>query len=510
MPRIKKARAAFVPEEKEVRLEKSFTGNKEDVELGGPSSGHYGHDGRPGLVGGSMPGESSSSSSGGSVSSGKIFDGPLASQKDHKSLDKVVLAHGGNRVVLIDPPKTFVEALRDHARLSGGKAKFIEGRVNSCHSNSAKIYSGDPKRYQIVTGLALNEEIWREHTWVRDLKNKELIETTEPREKYFGITLSGEAAKDFVDLNPWTRKSLDEVDDVCRKGYRTFKSIDSGSLSDAGKLNDTACQTSGIIDDKDKEPEGNIKKIDLTPELDPSSLSISELKQAHWDLHLMYRKAAVGKPDEKFSTEDVVNLHARVIDELFNQGVKHPAPPDDGLDDTSSTFENHASEQPDWTKVEKQYQTINPSGNVQGGKIELKEVLSYFDTFKLRKPYIYLVGGLANNGSTEGDIDILVKDSPDLPEDFKHALHFRLGRALPGELAERLSIHYDEFHGPFTNYVELFDLTFERVNPENVVKEMRQSLIIEPEEGEDESEGLLLDEREKVYKQAAIECWEED
>lgn len=215
----------------------------------------------------------------------------------------------------------------------------------------------------------------------------------------------------------------------------------------------------------------------LEPSTNPDDLNTEELVQAHWDLHLMYRQAAHSKIPG-FFIEDVVNLHVRIVDELFDRGIRHPAPPDDGLDDSSQTFEQNDEAQPDWTNpVQKQYQRTLHSGVNRGRRIQLSEVLSYFESFKLRKPYIYLVGGLANHGWTEGDIDILVKDTPDMPEEFKHALYFRLGRALPGELAERLQIHYDRFHGPFTNFVELFDLTFERVNPENEVKEMSEGGI---------------------------------
>ncbi len=222
------------------------------------------------------------------------------------------------------------------------------------------------------------------------------------------------------------------------------------------------------------------KQLKLTPSTNPEKLTLDELKEAHWKLHIFYRDMSKGKEIANFSTEDLVNLHALIVDELYRRDTKHPAPPDDGLDDNSSTFENYVESQPKWTEVKK-YQFIAHSGNEIGEEITLEQVLPYFETFKLRKPYIYLVGGLANHGKTKGDIDILVKDSPDLPEAFKHALHFRLGRALPEELSKRLSIHYDEFYGPFTNYCELFDLTFERVNPANEVKLMRdKDFIIKP------------------------------
>ena len=250
------------------------------------------------------------------------------------------------------------------------------------------------------------------------------------------------------------------------------------------------------------------KQIALKPDSSVEEFTTDDLRRAHWKLHLMYRDEAAGKDVKDWSVEDIVNLHARVVDQLFERDVKHPAPPDDGMDDSSEDFERHEASQPNWTKpIQKRFQRIQHSGVKRGEKILIEDVLKHFQTFKLRKPYIYLVGGLANHGETEGDIDILVRDTEDLPEDFKHILHFRLGRALPPEMAERLEIHYDNFHGPFTNFVELFDLTFERVNPKNEVKEMRDlpSGIL----SESDKYGLLS-EREKAYVDVTEKQWEDD
>ncbi|KXH75416.1 MAG: hypothetical protein AM326_03430 [Candidatus Thorarchaeota archaeon SMTZ-45] len=231
---------------------------------------------------------------------------------------------------------------------------------------------------------------------------------------------------------------------------------------------------SGIISEEDKGKVvfaeiGRYEKQILRPDSDPGKMTTEELMEAHGRLHEMFEQGDV----KGFSTEDVVNLHALVVDELTDRGKKHPVPPNNGLDDVSEEFERNEK------KVEKRYSRIQHSGVKRGERIELADVLRHFETFKLRKPYIYLVGGLANHGETEGDIDILVRDTEELPEDFKHALHFRLGRALPADMAERLEIHFDNFHGPFTNFVELYDLTFERVNPENEIKLMRAEEEVE-------------------------------
>jgi len=228
-----------------------------------------------------------------------------------------------------------------------------------------------------------------------------------------------------------------------------------------------------------KVPEEMFKALGLETGTDPEGLTDAELVAAHWDLHQMYDRERWTQTGVKgWSTEDIVNLHARVVDELLERSkVEHPPPPDNGLDELSADFERNAEKQPAYhkrptEKAEREYATIHRSGVKRGEKITLADVLPHLKTFKARKPYVYLVGGLANHGETEGDVDILVNDMEDAPDWLKDVIHFRLGRSLPGEIAERLDIHFDRDRGPFTNFVELYDLVLERVNLEDEVKLM--------------------------------------
>lgn len=253
----------------------------------------------------------------------------------------------------------------------------------------------------------------------------------------------------------------------------------------------------GIPDKQlDKEFEVSKEAPALSPWLDVESLTSSDLRSLHDDLHRAYRRAATEKPHANLSTEDVANLHAMAVGELDARKLAHPAPPDDGLDDVSTTLEGRGH-----SPIAKAYQRVQHSGVKVGERITLQAVLDCFQTFKMSKPFVYLVGGLANHGETEGDIDILVKAPEGMPDQFKHVLAFRLGRALPSGLAERMQIHYDTYHGPFTNFVELYDLVLERV-PGDAVKEMSD------ESGSDEPE--VQDEREKAYADAAAKSLEED
>ena len=247
-------------------------------------------------------------------------------------------------------------------------------------------------------------------------------------------------------------------------------------------------------------PEEMFKRVALTRDMDSDALNKSELIVAHWDLHGLYDEISNG-PVKGWSTEDVVNLHAKVVDKLYSIGVQQPPPPDNGLDELSADFEDHADDQRvDYyeepaTKIEKRdTMQINRSGTQLGDVIKVGDVLSYFKDFRLRMPYIYLVGGLANKGETEGDIDILVNESDeDIAPWLRDVIEFRLGRALPPALSKRLQIHFDRSRGPFTDHIELYNLRCERVNPEGRIKEMR--------DGEAELEGGDFASAKHTYRE---------
>lgn len=197
--------------------------------------------------------------------------------------------------------------------------------------------------------------------------------------------------------------------------------------------------------------------------------STDELLQGHFEVHKQLAS-------DDSANDRLTNIHSLLVEELASRGVPHPPPPDlSGLDEHSADFVTKSDswwEEP-WEKIAKaeDLSQVLPSGG-PGPMLHLDDVLPRLKDMRLRAPYIYLVGGLANHGKTDGDVDILVKDGEELPEYWRHVLEFRLGRALPAEVSKRLSIHYDRFHGPFTNHVPLYNLRLERVNRENEVIQM--------------------------------------
>jgi hypothetical protein len=60
-------------------------------------------------------------------------------------------------------------------------------QANGCHFNAAKLFLKG-QAAKVVSGFALSEGLWRSHTWVFNSRGR-IIETTEPREVYFGTVL---------------------------------------------------------------------------------------------------------------------------------------------------------------------------------------------------------------------------------------------------------------------------------------------------------------------------------
>ena len=101
------------------------------------------------------------------------------------------------------------------------------------------------------------------------------------------------------------------------------------------------------------------------------------------------------------------------------------------------------------------YSPIHHYGEKHGRKIEIEEVLTSYDKpIVLVKGMTKLVGGIANWGDSEGDIDLrIATDDPDL----FHIIRFRLGRALDSEISNRATYH-DRTYEVFTSHVDLHDL----------------------------------------------------
>lgn len=97
-----------------------------------------------------------------------------------------------------------------------------------------------------------------------------------------------------------------------------------------------------------------------------------------------------------------------------------------------------------------------------GNMLFLPNILSAFTgDYMLCEDFVTIVGGLCNHGRTKGDIDILLK-TPQPPErsPLGMAAQFRIARTLAkiNIPEDRIQFLYDEYSGPFTNHVHIYDL----------------------------------------------------
>ena len=216
----------------------------------------------------------------------------------------------------------------------------------------------------------------------------------------------------------------------------------------------------------------------------------------------------------KFSEQDVVTLAKKIYNEIEKRKrtgeMKHEWNPDEMKKHSKELFEIISKAKPPQTSIvtkeneednskvstdaeESETLPIYPgSTSSKYEPLDLSDFLERWNSFVIRKPFINLVGSLANWERTEGDIDILVKarDPSPLLEALDRAIiklfeikedaladvliqvhqfihtdslflnaKWRIERAFPEWTSEnRISILDDSFSGPFTNFVELADL----------------------------------------------------
>lgn len=107
---------------------------------------------------------------------------------------------------------------------------------------------------------------------------------------------------------------------------------------------------SGIVSDEEKGPRYMTKEAAV--ELKTDEMVNQELYDAHWRLHELYQRERDSSPAEESENlqtiEQIVEIHARVVDELYDRGLVHPPPPDAGLDQASNGLEKYARHQPKW------------------------------------------------------------------------------------------------------------------------------------------------------------------
>ncbi|MAG24164.1 hypothetical protein CMI47_01165 [Candidatus Pacearchaeota archaeon] len=122
---------------------------------------------------------------------------------EHQALHEKLLSLGGEMVVPLF--ESYLKPILDRGELLDTEdyaVTFVSGATSQCHANACNLWEQDPNVYQIYTGWALSPDgLWRQHSWVLDRWGGEIIETTEPRELYFGFGMTHDEASRFVEEN---------------------------------------------------------------------------------------------------------------------------------------------------------------------------------------------------------------------------------------------------------------------------------------------------------------------
>ena len=122
--------------------------------------------------------------------------------------DKLFLKEGGNRVVQL--PEPHLQLLLEQAVVLPGKnVRMIPGMPSHCHENAGVLWLTHENQFLIGTGYALSEDgIWRQHSWLLDLMDNRVVETTLKRETYCGVFLDLKESLRFVLANCYKRSWL--------------------------------------------------------------------------------------------------------------------------------------------------------------------------------------------------------------------------------------------------------------------------------------------------------------
>ena len=308
--------------------------------------------------------------------------------------------------------------------------------------------------------------------------------------------------------------------------------------------------------DQDQLQQQEQELIRNVKDYDPSKPNNAQLADDMRIVFAWYSSLCEGK-QLKFSKEEVINLARKIYQEIEKRKregkMKHEWQPDKMKPHSRELFEiisgARSSSSPSSSSSHKSELHIPFStlpiypGHVSAeyAPIDLDSFLANWNSFFLRKPFIMLVGSLANWQHTTGDIDILVKARDPTPllnaldrainacfergdeqladlliqvRQFIHSdslfllTRWRILRAFP-EYKDRLHILDDSFSGPFTNFVELSDLAaIARPNPirqqmstsDIGIKLFRWFPMLKPMHGRHKGEIYSIDSVIKVLK----------
>ena len=108
-------------------------------------------------------------------------------------LQQRLLAEGGCEV---DWRQYRLRKIVDMGRFFTGEIRCVPGPWDSSLSNATALWGQDIEGFRLAIGYALDDDdVWKPHAWV--MEERQLIETAEPQQKYFGVILKDSAAANF-------------------------------------------------------------------------------------------------------------------------------------------------------------------------------------------------------------------------------------------------------------------------------------------------------------------------
>lgn len=118
-------------------------------------------------------------------------------QPEWNRLKKKLLNIGGEAVVppmsRDETPRGFLKGLLNKGKVIDLPVRVNEMKSSNCHQNSAKLWRDEGARVATGLGLTKKDGLWRLHTWA--VKDGTIIETTVPRNVYYGVVLSDKKSK---------------------------------------------------------------------------------------------------------------------------------------------------------------------------------------------------------------------------------------------------------------------------------------------------------------------------
>jgi len=128
----------------------------------------------------------------------------IQNRPEYARLREKLLRIAGEFVLFVDYEPDFEKIMTSGVGFESSTAEMVEDLPSKCHTNAAVLWIRDPERYRIVTGYAMSTEgisLWRQHSWGYDALRDVVLETTAPREHYFGYILTRSESVRFCKAN---------------------------------------------------------------------------------------------------------------------------------------------------------------------------------------------------------------------------------------------------------------------------------------------------------------------